>query len=234
MTYTNFKRDDGFGAQYQTIIFSILWCDLTGNDFIYTPINTMAHNYDNDPNFISQKEKLINIIYGYETIDQYKGTFIQTDSTIYNTVESNINICYESESMKKIKELFYKDKNKNYFNNDKINVAVHVRRPNPHDIGTYGYVGDDYYINLINTIRSDNIIFHVYSQGDVNEFDNFKNDDIILHLNESIEDTFISLVMADKLIMSKGSFSYCAGLLSNGDVYYLPFWHKPLNKWKIQ
>ena len=52
-------------------------------------------------------------------------------------------------------------------------------------------------------------------------------------INESIEDTFTSLVLADVLVISKSSYSYIAGILSEGIVYYQPFWHSPLPNWKV-
>jgi hypothetical protein len=84
-----------------------------------------------------------------------------------------------------------------------------------------------------NTYEGDKI-FHIYSQGDKKNFLHFKNDDILLHLNESIESTFYSMVTAQILVMSKSSLSYTAGMLSDGIIYYLPFWHKPSLNWKTK
>ena len=77
-------------------------------------------------------------------------------------------------------------------------------------------------------------VFHIYSQGDEEDlWDAFKEDDIVLHINESVEDTFTSMVLADVLVTSRSSFSYTAALLSEGEVYYIPFWHPPLPHWKV-
>ena len=71
MTYiTQQLRTDGFGGQYQTIINTILYCKQNNKLFVYTPIKTMEHNYDNDVLFLQKIEKLMNIkIYKY--INQY-------------------------------------------------------------------------------------------------------------------------------------------------------------------
>jgi hypothetical protein len=39
------------------------------------------------------------------------------------------------------------------------------------------------------------------------------------------------MVLADILVTGASSFSYTAGLLSEGIVYYIPFWHAPLPHW---
>ena len=33
--------------------------------------------------------------------------------------------------------------------------------------------------------------------------------------------------------MSASSFSYIAAILTDAEVYYLPFWHKPKKEWII-
>jgi hypothetical protein len=231
---TNFSRDDGFGAQYQTILFSIIYSELVNKEFVYNPFTKMEHNYDKDPNFLKEKENLINIIGNYKSINDVD-TYEITTPEIYRIVEGNINKCVELESFKKAKRLFLQNKSIKIKEND-VDVAVHIRRCNPHDNGqSYGYTDDEYYLNVIKHIRhqhSKNKTFHIYSQGDLKSFEKFKADDVVFHLNEKLENTMYDLVTSDILVMSKSSLSYVSGLLSDGVVYYLPFWHNKLNKWK--
>lgn len=42
------------------------------------------------------------------------------------------------------------------------------------------------------------------------------------------------MATANILLTSKSSFSYAAAMLNENIVYYLPFWHKPSEKWKIK
>jgi|688.fasta_scaffold295138_2 hypothetical protein len=233
MYITNKERNDGFGAQYQTIIFTILFCDIEGYKFVYRPFDKMEHNYDSDPFFLEKKEKFINIKSNYplyDSINKSEETKIDL-SIIYRKIENNLDYCLNLESFHRIKELFLKDKTKK--ESEKY-AAIHIRRPNRFDIGDYGYDSDDYFINAIDFIRenySDIKKIKIYSQGKLELFSNFLGDDIELHLNESIEETFSDLVFSDILVLSKGSFSYCAGLLCDGIVYYIPFWHKPKKTW---
>jgi hypothetical protein len=83
------------------------------------------------------------------------------------------------------------------------------------------------------------IIIHIFSQGDINDFICFQQlkktflfVEIIFHLNEDITKSFVQMVASDILVISPSSFSYSAALISDGDIYYKPFWHNPLPHWK--
>jgi hypothetical protein len=52
-----------------------------------------------------------------------------------------------------------------------------------------------------------------------------------MHINESVENTFTGMVLADVLVTAASSLSYTAGILSEGIVYYIPFWHVALPHW---
>ena len=76
-------------------------------------------------------------------------------------------------------------------------------------------------------------MFHIQSQGKSENFKQYVAPDVILHLNESVEDSFIPMVLADVLVTSPSSFGYAAALISEGTVYYMPYWHPPLPGWKL-
>lgn len=239
MYYTNFKRDDGFGAIFQNIIFDILYTQYHGNTFVYTPIPSIDHNYSNDPDFTLKLEEFMNIKEEYkcpDNIDKNKIITYEIGQT-YPFIEKNINEIFTSDSFKKIKELFYKNK-KSPFDKNYINVSVHIRRHNSRDTRTGGTdTPDIYYLNIIDSIknkyRDKPLKIHIYSQGKEDNFSIYKNDDTIFHLNEDIQNTFLGLVYGDILIMSRSSFSYTAGLLSNGIIYYEKFWHPPVYTWIV-
>ena len=130
---TNPYRSDGFGAQFQGLIYSVIYAECNDKDFLYTPFRNMEHNYDNDPQFLERKEQLINFIGNFEVNKSFE---IQppSHSTYYEFFENNLFLCSNSSSLKKIKRIFKLNKNKSdYFDKDNLNIAIHVRRPNPHD-----------------------------------------------------------------------------------------------------
>jgi hypothetical protein len=161
-------------------------------------------------------------------------------SYIQNYIETNIDSICESEHMNFIKECFWKNKNRNFFNNNKLNVAVQIRRENSHDYGLAGEratTPNNYYLNIMNSIKqkynNKEIVFHIYSQGNIIDFQELENNDVIFYLNQNIIDTFIGMVSADILVISPSSFSYIAALISDGEIYYKPFWHNPRKNWIV-
>ena len=237
---TNPKQGEGFGSQFQTIIASVVYAELHNKKYAYTPFLMMAHNYDKNSDFIAKKEQFINFIDHFETVDNLdrNKNYIVTSNVNYKAFfDANVVACANNHSLKMIKGIFRKNKNiNNYFNNENLNIAIHIRRPNPHDNRIQGADTPDLiFLNIINRLReiysSKKPLFHLHSQGNNENFKAFKTEDIVLHINESIEDTFLSMVLADVLVTGASSFSYTAGLLSEGTVYYIPFWHTPFPHW---
>jgi len=101
-------------------------------------------------------------------------------------------------------------------------------------------VPDEVFLKIINwlrqtyTARGKSCLFHIYTQETkTSNLARYKAADVVLHADESIEDTFTGLVLANALVISPSSFSYAAAILSEGDVYYQRFWHPPLPGWKV-
>ena len=85
--------------------------------------------------------------------------------------------------------------------------------------------------NIREKHKDKEIMFHVYSQGDLKNFIDLENQDVKFYINYDIIETFKGLVAANVLVISPSSFSYTAALLSDGEIYYKPFWHNPKNNW---
>lgn len=240
--YTFISGKDGFGSQYQKIIQTLIYCKYNKLKFVYKPITAMEHNYDNDQEYISKMENLMNIKNNIENDENNDAIEIDFGSVVMKWFEKNINNPSIVEDLNLIKSYFWQNKERNVFKNDKVNVAVHIRRKNNQDVllGHNDSVGgrtssDAYFLNIIEHIRKNykNIQFHIYSQGKIENFEIYKNNDTELHINEDISKTFIDLVSADILVTSASSFSYVAALLSDGEIYYKKFWHNPMNNWTI-
>lgn len=226
---TNPSRNDGFGAQYQTIIYAAITAELKNMKFLYTRFKQMEHNYDNDPDYIIKKENLINFL---DFFDECKDN-LQERQAIHPTlliayIEGNIEAASNTKVLSKIKDAFHKGKTKRF---EKY-VAIHVRMPNPHDNRGVEHA-DHHYIKIIKDLRSlyPDYEFHIHSQKGIKIED--YPDYCVMHIDESCEDAFTDLALADVLVTCASSFSYVAGLVSRGKVYYMKFWHKPLPNWTI-
>jgi len=250
--YTSIKSHDGFGAQYQRIIQTFVYCKKHDLQFAYTPLHRVEHNYDNDNEYNNKLEELMNIKNNIVNVEQNMITEeLDYGSIVRHYFEENINACCESEYMDFIKNCFWQNKNRNYFDNNKLNIALHIRRENTHDKGMAGpraTTPNRYYLKIMNSIRekynhTDDIInnnsnnkellFHIYSQGDITQFEELVSDDVKFYLNYDIIESFIGMVSADILVMSPSSFSYVAGMISDGEVYYKKFWHNPRKNWIV-
>lgn len=235
MFVTNPSRKDGFGAQVQNIIYTVIYAKLNHLTFLYTPLKDMEHNYDNDPLFIQQKEDFLGFLNHFPLVASQNPELIQPldIKECYRFVESHfseisvpVNIC---------REVFWKNKNRP-FPNLQVHIAVHIRRPNIIDNRIQGSdIPDRVYYSIINNIQKlyPQAHVHIYSQATLNKlsFDSLPN--IHFHIDEPIESTFLAMVMSDLLVISPSSFSYAAALLRNDDnVYYLPFWHPALPGWR--
>lgn len=71
----------------------------------------------------------------------------------------------------------------------------------------------------------------LFSQGDARQFTDFERLGCELHLDEPAIDSHAQLVDADVFIMSKGAFSYTAGVLNEGITLYDPQKYRALAHW---
>lgn len=239
--YTTIPVNDGFGSQYQKKIQTYIYCKIHGLNYAYDTLNYVEHNYTNDTEYNSRLESLMNLKDNIININgNMKYEYLDYGTIVMKYFEENIDLCCESEHMRFIKDCFWKNKDKNYFNNYRLNVAVHIRRENSHDRGQAGdraTTHNNYYLTIMDYLREKyknrDILFHIYSQGDLDKFKDLTNDDVKFYLDYDIVESFIGMVAADVLIISPSSLSYVAALLSDGEIYYKKFWHNPKKDWII-
>ena len=217
---TTSGRDDGFGAQLQHILFGMMYAKMHNATFVYRPIRSIEHNYDNNPRFLEEIEEFLNIRTNYLTVYDRPDTEEIYFWNLYNFIANNFEECLQT--LTYYKTIFWQNKKKS-FTSDKLQIAVHVRRPNPHDNRIEGAdTPDEYFLERIQKIREEYQgpkEFHVYSQGSTDGFVKYEAEDIKLHLNEDIRDSFLGLMSGDILVTSNSAFSYSAAILTDGIVY---------------
>jgi hypothetical protein len=119
--------------------------------------------------------------------------------------------------------------------NTKTSIALHIRRGDV-DKKTHSnrYIDNNKYKKIIRFLLKtypDDIIT-IFSEGSIHDFHDLQQDRVVFQLNGTIEETFHSFVRAKVLVTAKSTFSYSAALLNENEVYYIPWWHKPLKHWK--
>lgn len=118
-----------------------------------------------------------------------------------------------------------------------LRIAIHIRRGDvspTHNANRY--TPDAEILATLDAIRpalpsQTTAEVHVYSQGREEDFAAFTQAGCTLHLEEDALDNLSAMARADILVIAKSSFSYVAGLLSQGLVIYEPFWHKASPNW---
>lgn len=233
MTNPFLRPQEGFGCNYSFIIASIVHAEIHNEHFLYTPFNPKAHNCDADPDFLMKLERIINLIDYFPINHDIR---FQKDCK-YPGRSPTPDDYYHSKSLKLIKMLFFANKEKTkFFRNEFTNIAIHIRKENSHDTLDVPHL-DQFYCKLIDLLRKRTHlhppIFHIYSQGNLEGFKIFQSNDVVLHLNESIEDTFSSMAFSDILVPAPSCLSYVAGMISNGLILYFPCPQRnPLPNWE--
>lgn len=262
--YTNQLRGDGFGAQYQTLIYCILYAEVHCNgEFIYTKPN-LESIYENDA---EKYEAIMNLSKSYKSSIGFEENVETLEfQTIRGVIEGNLDYFLESESMKKLIFLFKQNKNVDIYDNNFKNIAIHIRRPSLHPNidnrsehkegwdkttmtineltnATKRFTPDSYYLHIIEIMKMNNRskknIFHIISEGKLEDFASFnsitdEDNEVVFHLNEEVERSFILMVMSDILAISCSSFSYVAAMLNENKVIYnYDFWCPKSIKWYV-
>jgi len=247
---TSTSRNDGFGAQFQTIMCAALFAELNGHEFAYSRPN-LAHLYSKEE--VDEIEQIMNFEGNFVAATGKEPKIDITNS--YAFIEGNIDKVLESQPMKKIRS-YFKENKVNPFEPGTFNVAIHIRRPSTkptidlpfHNEGwgdtkslrnfdvdqTNRLTRNGHFLDVIELIRKSHpgAKFHIFSDGVPELFECFKAEDTILHIDTSLMDTYTRMLYADILVTCKSSFSYVAALLRDeGEVYYTPFWHRPASSW---
>lgn len=169
----------------------------------------MEHNYDNDPEYLDKKEKLINFRNNFPLYEEKLIVRTPGVMALIKAFEANIDKYLSTNVFKKIKHIFREDKNKkDYFDEGYFNIAIHIRRHNLHDSRIEGTdTPDNIYESLINKLRlvysSKKFKIHIFSQGNQESFKFLQAGDVVLHLNDTVEESFPAMVFADVLVVAK-------------------------------
>jgi hypothetical protein len=240
MYFTSEERVDGFGSQFQTLLHMIYYSSVNNAEYIHIPIQTIEHNYTNDPLYVKSLEEFM-CVKKFKNIHDIDTSCISnirhiTNAECRNYFQEDVDRAMSHISLVTYKSVFWKNINENHYNNNKFNISIHIRRGDVQpDYNGGRYTSNEFYLTqmqyLCEKYKDRDILFHIYSEGLEGEFECFKTQNTVLHLNEDVKTTFVGLITSNVLVQSKSSFSYVAGLLSKGIVYHIPFWHPPLSSW---
>lgn len=199
--------------------------------------------YDNDYDNITK----INEETMYDTINNAVDLFASSQTMI--DIKQNF-ITYNISRIQQLVLNTYKKDLGEFPYSQWSHIVVHIDRTD-NDMPDYNIdVEFNYYYNLlVSIIDSINIerklVIHLVSNIEfketiifsrlINKYKETRNAEIVMkiHLNLDVLNTLYILIGGSYLIMSPTTLSYIAGWLTNGFVYYHPFWYNPLSSWIV-
>jgi len=153
---------------------------------------------------------------------------------LMKTIDKIINEPRTRQILLNLKNKLKLNQEKKYFQNNKKNIAIHIRKFTKTDCDTFA--GREYfnenrkniYLNYIKELDNKNHIFHIFSQGSEQEFEFLKKENVFLHIEENPLISLYHMINADFLITANSSLSYVAHLLGNHEKCFgrTNFWHK--------
>lgn len=252
---------EGFGSVFQYVLTCYFMCKVYNMQFVYTRIKNFEHmswdgyssqeewdelwnNYITNvclPNdeimMLEDVPAHINKAHNSYHFTSRTNTLFVFDDRIMtkNFLDKTINA--QPEIMSNLsKNYFANNTVESYYDKNKINIALHVRRYTKTDccnaesreLFIKGNKFDIYYYNMISTLKS--LIgntpkeFHIFTQIDdaeIGMFDNYfeLEDDhskIIIHKGNNTISDLHHMIVADIFIMAKSSLSVVVNYYSNG------------------
>ncbi len=222
ITYTIRGKKDGFGAQYQAILSGIAFCEYKKYRYIHTPFHSIAH---------TQTEDKLNEFIGIPYIENLDADIEEDYSQLVHQ-SKNPSMFYTPKVLEKIRNYYYSTKKPD---KSKFDIAIHIRRGDVNKEIIERYTSNKVYQKIIKLLKNKfpDYSICIYSEGKIKDFRKLFFKNVHFSLNDCIENSFHNLVTSKVLVSSKSSFSYSAALLSTNIVYYIPFWHYPLDEWII-
>lgn len=221
-TLTVKGKCDGFGAQYQAIMSGIAYSNYMNYKYIHSPFQKIAH--DGNP------EKL-NEFVGIPCSDELNvDIIVKCCGEVHFSKTPDI---YYNSHVLQVLQQYYHSTPKPTIEN--CEIALHIRRGDVKENNEKRYTTNDKYKDILSFLleKYKNQRITIFSEGFIADFQELQQDRVDFKLNMTIEESFHSLVTAKVLVTAKSSFSYSAALLNPNEIYYIPFWHRPLKKWKI-
>jgi hypothetical protein len=226
ITCVGLKRE-GAGSQALTIMNAINFARSTGLTYVHTPFTFIHHADRPMEEWATAWETLFNLGAG-EAVCEAERREVVSYCHNFTPLELCLGWSHRRDELaRSFTAMIPEIKRKYYLNKslritDEVMVAVHVRRGDAFPDNPTYYTSDE---TILRTMTSVKLILdtqkikyrmRVYSQGKRADFGELSLPGVEFFLDCDAVWTMQELIEADVLIMAKGCFSYCAGLISDG------------------
>jgi hypothetical protein len=246
-------KNDGVGSQAQAAMSAICFAEAFGLEYVHRPFESIEHPEGDMGDWVRRCEAYFNLGQAVRNAAECGTPIVPLDQllqapndwpgTVVVAAPHYLHFCNrESEAWERALPTLktrYRE-NKPTRQRHDFTIAMHMRRGDVSRANkkvAKNFTPDTVFLNTIEKIiravrkRFSDPRICLHSQGDLASFAAFERVGCDLHLNVPALETHAALVDADVLIMSKGAFSYTAGLLNEGVTLYDPQKYRPLRHW---
>ena len=245
-------KDDGAGSQAQAAMSALCFARAHGLTYIHRPFTTIMLAETDMPAWVQAWEEYFNLGAGERRLGEDNTRVLAVDHVAFVphgepaivTAEHYLHYCNQDEDawervLPELRNKFWANKEQRRRGGE-IRLAVHMRRG---DVSAEdkkvvrNFTPNAIFVNTLTRLKAllastgRTLYIEVFSQGDPSMFANLAALGAELKLDAPALDTHRALVESDILVMSKGAFSYTAGVLHDGITLYDPQKYRPLKGW---
>jgi hypothetical protein len=221
------QRNEGAGSQAIMIMNAISFARSFGLTYVHTPFTQIQHAERPMQEWVAAWETLFNLGAGEAVCDIDRHDVIDF---CYNFTDLDLCFgwrCRADELGRRFKAMIPEFRRKYYLNKsphmtDEVTVAVHIRRGDASPDDPSYYTSNETILRTVTSVKTildthkAKYRIRFYSQGNCADFVELSLPGIEFFLDVDTVWTMKELIEADVLIMAKGCFSHCAGLISDG------------------
>lgn len=248
-------KNDGAGSQAQAAMSALCFAKAHGLPYIHRPFISIAHAEADMPAWVRIWEDYFNLGAGERPQGDNATPIVALDhlklaprnAPVVVAAEHYLHYCnLDTQAWERVLPLlrskFWQNK-KPQKQPGEIRLAVHMRRG---DVSAEdkkvarNFTPNATFVNTLTRLKSivqprvPTLRIEIFSQGEPAMFADLAELGAHLRLDEPALDTHRALVEADILVMSKGAFSYTAGVLNDGITLYDPQKYRPLQHWLVR
>jgi hypothetical protein len=250
-------KNDGAGSQAQAAMSALCFARAHGASYVHRPFTTIEHAEFAMPDWVKAWEDYYNLGAGERALgspdDEPIVPIDRIDAPTSGRgciieAEHYLHYCNKDPDawervMPELRRKFWLNKKPRARQDGTLRVAVHMRRGDV-SVGNKkvanNFTPNSTFVTTLTRLRSlladsgKALTIEVFSQGDPKMFADLAALGADLRLDVPALDTHRALVEADILVMSKGAYSYTAGLLNDGIVLYDPQKYRALQDWAVR
>ncbi len=245
-------KNDGAGSQAQASMSAIAFARAHGLKYIHRPFTHIEHAETDMPTWIRTWEEYFNLGAGEQVLPDVALPVVSINGLRRHqaaqviSAEHYLHFCNrDPEAWERVRpELqakFWQNKTPSRHGRE-LTIAVHMRRGDV--CAENSKVARNFTPNatFVNTLRQLKELIgqraplriEIFSQGNPQMFADLADMGAVLRLDAPAIETHRALVEADIFVMSKGAFSYTAGVLNQGITLYDPQKYRALRGWIIR